>query len=101
VSAIAAALHGCDATLSGWHVVRVSRRDLLRPGGVGVVRWMELLGVKVEYVDRYAWNERPEKPTCLCGWHPTEAALIALQEQYEAITAGPRADLITPHIERV
>lgn len=88
MSAAAAALGGCQSTLSGWHVVRVDRRYLLLPGAEEVVRELELLGVRCEYVDRYGWNDRPEKPTCLCGWHLTEDAVLVLERQWREVVRG-------------
>lgn len=81
MSAIADALEGCTATLSGWHVPRLDRRDLLRPDGEEVMRTLSMMGVRLDYGDRYYWNERPEKGTCLCGWRVTEEAIGAIEEQ--------------------
>lgn len=87
MSAIADALSGCEATVSGWHVPRLRRRDLLRPGMRALVRRFRLLGGDISYVDRYEWNERPDKPTCLCGWRATEEAIGAIEDQARRILA--------------
>lgn len=101
MSAIADALSGCEATVSGWHVPRMDRAYLLRADGGEVMRKLSMMGVSLDYGDRYEFNRRPEKGTCLCGWLVTEAAIGAIEEQARVLGLGLAAGVIRRAIEPV
>lgn len=79
MSAIAEALAGCDGTVTGWHVPAFNRGLRLVREEEATTEPLYLLGVRVDVVVRYRFNLRPDKAICLCGWRPTEAAVLAIE----------------------
>lgn len=78
-------LGGCADTLTGWHVPSRTRKWLL--GKTPHTEVLAMLGQWLAYETRHEDAPQDGRARCLCGWTPTEAALLALRAMYDAALA--------------
>lgn len=74
----AAALAGCPATLSGWHVPEPGRVLVLATTFPEIAR-VQIIPETAPY-GVLTGGPRTRRQTCLCGWRPTEEAVMAIAE---------------------